>query len=477
MVKNAVITVPAYSNDSQSQATKVAGEIAGLNVMKIINEPTATAIAYGLDKKDSSYGERNILIFDPGGGTFDVSLLTIDNDIFKVKATAGDTHLGGGDFDNNMANHFVKEFKRKYKQDISGNPRALQRLRTACERAKRTLSFTTETTIQIDCFFNGIDFYSNISRAKFEELNMDLFRKCLEPVEKCLNDAEMNKMSVHDVVLVGGSTRIPKVQQLLQDFFNGKTLCKDINADESVTYGAAIQALLLSGQGNEKVKDLTLLDVIPTSLGIEIKGGYMSVMIPRNTTIPTKMEHIYTTVYDYQTAIDFKVYEGERPRTRDNNLLGSFYFSGIPPALIGVSEMNVCFDIDANGILNVSAEDKTTGRIENITITIEKGRLTKAELVQMIKEAEKYKAEDEEYKKKAEARRALENFAYKIRNRVKYEKNFSSQLDSTDMKKIEEAVGLAIEWLDDTEELLESDIYQYKMEELERIYNPIIRNM
>ncbi|KAJ0045430.1 hypothetical protein Pint_06278 [Pistacia integerrima] len=475
-VKNAVITVPAYFNDSQRQATKVAGEIAGLNVMKIINEPTAAAIAYGLDK-DSSYGERNILIFDLGGGTFDVSLLTIDNDIFKVKATAGDTHLGGGDFDNNVVNHFVKEFKRKYKQDISGNPRALQRLRTACERAKRTLSFTTETIIQIDCFFNGIDFYSNISRAKFEELNMDLFRKCLEPVEKCLNDAEMNKMSVHDVVLVGGSTRIPKVQQLLQDFFNGKTLCKDINADEAVAYGAAIQALLLSGQCNEKVKDLTLLDVIPLSLGIEVEGGYMSVMIPRNTAIPTKIEKIYFNSCDNQTTMEIDVYEGERPRTRDNNLLGSFNLYGIPPAPKGDSKVNVCFDIDGNGILNVSAEDKITGQIENITITNENGRLSKAEIVRMINEAEKYKAEDEEYKKKADARRALENFAYKIRNRVKYEKNFSSQFDSTDMKKLKKAVGLAINWLDDTEELLEAYIYQHKMEELERIYNPIIRNM
>ncbi|KAJ0103511.1 hypothetical protein Patl1_06355 [Pistacia atlantica] len=476
-VKNAVITVPAYFNDSQRQATKVAREIAGLNVMKIINEPTAAAIAYGLDKKDSSYGERNILIFDLGGGTFDVSLLTIDNDIFKVKATAGDTHLGGGDFDNNVVNHFVKEFKRKYKQDISGNPRAFQRLRTACERAKRTLSFTTETIIQIDCFFNGIDFYSNISPAKFEELNMDLFRKCLQPVEKCLNDAEMNKMSVHDVVLVGGSTRIPKVQQLLQDFFNGKTLCKDINADEAVAYGAAIQALLLSGQCNEKVKDLTLLDVIPLSLGIEVEGGYMSVMIPRNTAIPTKIEKIYFNSCDNQTTMEIDVYEGERPRTRDNNLLGSFNLYGIPPALKGDSKVNVCFDIDANGILNVSAEDKITGQIENITITNENGRLSKAEIVRMINEAEKYKAEDEEYKKKADARRALENFAYKIRNRVKYEKNFSSQFDSTDMKKIKKAVGLAINWLDDTEELLEAYIYQHKMEELERIYNPIIRNM
>ncbi|XP_031268778.1 heat shock cognate 70 kDa protein-like [Pistacia vera] len=476
-VKNAVITVPAYFNDSQRQATKVAGEIAGLNVMKIINEPTAAAIAYGLDNKYSCYGERNILIFDLGGGTFDVSLLTIDNDIFKVKATAGDTHLGGGDFDNNVVNHFVKEFKRKYKQDISGNPRALQRLRTACERAKRTLSFTTETIIQIDCFFNGIDFYSNISRAKFEELNMDLFRKCLEPVEKCLNDAEMNKMSVHDVVLVGGSTRIPKVQQLLQDFFNGKTLCKDINADEAVAYGAAIQALLLSGQCNEKVKDLTLLDVIPLSLGIEVEGGYMSVMIPRNTAIPTKIEKIYFNSCDNQTTMEIDVYEGERPRTRDNNLLGSFNLYGIPPAPKGDSKVNVCFDIDANGILNVSAEDKITGQIENITITNENGRLSKAEIVRMINEAEKYKAEDEEYKKKADARRALENFAYKIRNRVKYEKNFSSQFDSTDMKKLKKAVGLAINWLDDTEELLEAYIYQHKMEELERIYNPIIRNM
>ncbi|KAJ0101652.1 hypothetical protein Patl1_06348 [Pistacia atlantica] len=349
------------SVSSQRQAIKVAAEISGLNVMKIINEPTAAVIAHGLDKKNSNYGERNILIFDHGGGTFDVSLLTIDNDIFKVKAIARDTHLGGGDFDNNMIHH-----------------------------------------LSLLVVLQG-------------------FRKC---------------------------------SSYCKIFFNGKTLCKDINADEAVAYVAAIQALLLRGQGNEKVQDLILLDVIPLSLGIRLEGGDMSVIIPRNTTIPTKKEKIFTTSIDYKTAIDFKVYEGERPRTRDNNLLGSFYFSGIPPALIGVFEVNVCFDIDANGILNVSAKDKTTGRIENITITNEKGRLSKAEIVGMIEETEKYKAEDEEYKKKADARRALENFAYKIRNRFKYEKNFNSQLDSTDMKKIEEAVVLAIEWLDDTEEFL-----------------------
>uniref|UniRef100_A0A0E0A0A6 Uncharacterized protein n=1 Tax=Oryza glumipatula TaxID=40148 RepID=A0A0E0A0A6_9ORYZ len=396
-IKNAVVTVPAYFNDSQRQATKDAGVIAGLNVMRIINEPTAAAIAYGLDKKATSSGEKNVLIFDLGGGTFDVSLLTIEEGIFEVKATAGDTHLGGEDFDNRMVNHFVQEFKRKNKKDISGNPRALRRLRTACERAKRTLSSTAQTTIEIDSLYEGIDFYTTITRARFEELNMDLFRKCMEPVEKCLRDAKMDKSSVHDVVLVGGSTRIPKVQQLLQDFFNGKELCKSINPDEAVAYGAAVQAAILSGEGNEKVQDLLLLDI------------------------------------------------------------------------------NVCFDIDANGILNVSAEDKTTGQKNKITITNDKGRLSKEEIEKMVQEAEKYKAEDEEHKKKVDAKNALENYAYNMRNTIKDEK-IASKLAADDKKRIEDAIDGAISWLD-TNQLAEADEFEDKMKELEGICNPIIAKM
>ena len=355
-VNKAVITVPAYFNDAQRKATKDAGGIAGLDVLRIINEPTAAAIAYGLDKMAGRVGRRNVLIFDVGGGTANVSLLTIEEGVFEVKAVSGDTHLGGEDFDDRMVKHFVEIFKRQHKVDISGDLRALRRLRTYCERAKRILSSAIETTIEVDCLYDGIDFFSTINRAKFAELNIDLFRKCIEPVKKCLADAKMDKSFVDDVVLTGGSSRIPKLQQLLQDFFDGKELCKSINQDEAVAYGAAVQAAILTGTGNEKIQEITLLDVTPLSLGVELDGLEMSVLIPRNTAIPTKKERDYTTVFDHQTSIWFQIYEGERARSCDNNLLGEITIP-VTPAHRGAAYVIVCFEIDINGIMNVSAKD------------------------------------------------------------------------------------------------------------------------